>query len=379
MADDLRDRQISAFLDRFVSEMPIPAAAPPAVIHRARRRLVITGVAAAVALIVTVAAATAVLRAVTDANRVVPATMGPAIPTETGSYLFDLETRQWMPVPDIVPRRYNSLGFATVSSDAKVASVGIGTHGRQVMFVGNIDGTNVRALAKTPASKTPSDWSVIAGARFSPNGSKIAYWVAKYYGNYGNLFLTDVATGRTTQLTRLKADTELWDVAASVGGGPIFSPDGRTVFFSLPGGDDLNPAGELWSVPASGGRATLVHGDPMVPQLSPNGQMTVELRRRIEGDGFSGYRELWVSNVDGTNARRLATGLLAVPITAWSPDGNRIFYVDAAQGRQGSYVVDVTTGETSRVLDEIYPIEWVDDQTWLVLVPDSSAPVRLLP
>jgi hypothetical protein len=373
MGDALRDRQMRAFLDRFVSEMPISATVPPAVIGRARRRLVITAVAAAVVVIIAITGTVSGLRTVTDADRVVPAIIGPPIPSETGRYLFDLTTRRWTPVPDIVPPRYNSPGFATVSSNGKVASVGIGTHGRQVMFVGNVDGTNVRALTKTPASKTPTDWSVIAGARFSPDGSKIAYWVMKYYGHGGNLFITDIATGQTTQLTRLKPDTDLSDIdpaagtAGPLGMGPSYSPDGRTVFFTLPGGDGLNKVVELWSIPASGGTATLVSADAMRSLPSPDGQMIVYVRRGVAGDGI---RELWLSDVDGSHARHLVTARQpVVPPAAWSPDGKRIVYAEVGQGPQGIYVVDVRTGETSKVLDEAYPIEWLDDHTWMVGVP----------
>jgi Tol biopolymer transport system component len=45
----------------------------------------------------------------------------------------------------------------------------------------------------------------------------------------------------------------------------------------------------------------------------------------------------------------------------WSPDGTRIAYADG--GRVGTYIVDVGTGETTRVLDDPSWPEWLDDHT----------------
>jgi Tol biopolymer transport system component len=50
----------------------------------------------------------------------------------------------------------------------------------------------------------------------------------------------------------------------------------------------------------------------------------------------------------------------------WSPDGTRIAFTD--ERRRSAYVVDVATGEASRVLDHVgitFP-EWVDGHTWIL-------------
>ncbi|HTG84422.1 MAG TPA: hypothetical protein VL853_06420, partial [Gemmatimonadales bacterium] len=50
----------------------------------------------------------------------------------------------------------------------------------------------------------------------------------------------------------------------------------------------------------------------------------------------------------------------------WSPDGARIAFTE--QASKGAYVVDLTTGEVTKVLDDLtgkLP-EWVDDHTWIV-------------
>jgi Tol biopolymer transport system component len=87
------------------------------------------------------------------------------------------------------------------------------------------------------------------------------------------------------------------------------------------------------------------------------------------GDPFVG--DLWLADADGTDARRLARGDLQTLSAEWSPDGTRIAYAEWGgidQGR-GTYVVDVTTGETSKVLDDAYFAEWVDGHTWIIGPP----------
>ena len=62
-------------------------------------------------------------------------------------------------------------------------------------------------------------------------------------------------------------------------------------------------------------------------------------------DLFTG--DLWIANADGSDRRQLAAGELAMP--RWSPDGTKIAYSD--DGRGGTFVVDVGTGETTMIAD----------------------------
>jgi Tol biopolymer transport system component len=82
--------------------------------------------------------------------------------------------------------------------------------------------------------------------------------------------------------------------------------------------------------------------------------------------------DMWLADADGTDARRLAArgGVFGA---RWSPDGTKISYI--AEGRAGHvdvYLVDLTTGEISKVLkdaDDSLPAdwpEWVDDRTWII-------------
>jgi Tol biopolymer transport system component len=276
----------------------------------------------------------------------------PGLPSETGAYLFDLETKQATHVAGIVPPGYESPGIAVSPDGTMVAYKGTDLEGKQVIYVANIDGTNVRALEKTAATEAEP-----VGPQFSPDGSHIAYQAKGPGYLVGDIFLVDVATGETTRVTHLKpVSDDLWYM------GPTFSPDGQTIFFTRPKGN-YEESWSLWSVPASGGRPRLVLRDAVGGRLSPDGGRIVYFKRSSRDTGlFLG--DMWLVDADGTDARRVARARGDVFSARWSPDGTKIAYIK--QGRD-AYVFDVTTGEISRVLKvrNKFP-EWVDDHTWII-------------
>ena len=93
---------------------------------------------------------------------------------------------------------------------------------------------------------------------------------------------------------------------------------------------------------------------------SPTDPMIVYLQRpRLDGENFGAGR-LMLADPDGSHPRLLIEGKhLSWP--RWSPDGTRIAYEDGG----GMYVVDVATGESSRIIDGGAP-EWLDDHTLIV-------------
>src|SRR4029453_959924 len=95
------------------------------------------------------------------------------LPSKPGVYLFDLETKQVTGVAGVFnvapPANPNDVpaGIAVSPDGTMVAYEGAATGGKQVIFVANINGTNIRALEKT-AGPSPDP----AGPRFSPAGPK---------------------------------------------------------------------------------------------------------------------------------------------------------------------------------------------------------------
>ncbi|MET7332214.1 amidohydrolase family protein [Nonomuraea sp. NPDC005650] len=92
------------------------------------------------------------------------------------------------------------------------------------------------------------------------------------------------------------------------------APDGSAVVFDL--------LGDLYSVPAEGGTATLLQGGPAMhrmPSVSPDG---AEILYLSDADGFD---NLWACGIDGSNPRQLTWEtdmLLTDPV--WGPDGRSV-------------------------------------------------------
>jgi Tol biopolymer transport system component len=289
------------------------------------------------------------------------------IPDKPGVYLFDLETREATRLPDIV----TDWPWIIVSHNGTmIAYPGTDPDGRYVIDVADIDGTDIRSLESTAA---PGSRPVAPD--FSPDGSQIVYQLLPPRGPVGDLFVVDLATGKTTQLTHLPpVASDLWDMH------PIFSPDGTTVLFNRPRfnrpGIVANQHWDLWSVPAARGEPRLVVRNAVDGRFSPDGRMIAYVEPTDPLHPFGG--DLWLADADGTDVRRLERGKIVAP--QWSPDGTKISYGDKGglaygdKGRHGSFVIDVATGVTTEVLGRHYRPEWVDGQTWIVVVCRGQCP-----
>jgi Tol biopolymer transport system component len=278
----------------------------------------------------------------------------PTLPPEPGAYLFDLDTGERTRVEGIESPGYESPGIAVSADNSMLAYAGNDPGRRLLIYVADADGTNIRPLRKT------ARFGAATGPEFSPDGSLIVYQ-AKGPGTVaGDIFVVDVATGATTRVTDLDpAHSILWYM------GPNFGPDGRTIFFTSPRTGFHAQGWDLWSVPVSGGTPTLVVGGAIGGRVSPDGRRIVYFEPSPSRDNtFLG--DMWLADADGSNRQRV-TGVQGDVFSArWSPDGTRIAYTE--QASRSAYVVDLRTGEATRMLDGIterFP-EWVDDHTWIV-------------
>ncbi len=92
------------------------------------------------------------------------------------------------------------------------------------------------------------------------------------------------------------------------------SPDGKTLVFDM--------LGDLYTLPSTGGEATLISSGPAIdrqPRFSPDGSQIVFTSDR------SGQYNIWVSDRDGQNVRRISGETsLKISNAAWAPDGRYI-------------------------------------------------------
>jgi Tol biopolymer transport system component len=193
---------------------------------------------------------------------------------------------------------------------------------------------------------------------WSPDGSAIVYQRRDSSGDdFGNLFVEDVASGRTTRITDLvqrSDDVDGWWYLA-----PTFSPDGRNVIYQWPRASSRGISWALWSVPVTGGKPRLLVKN--AAQATTSDRPTYAFVRPMS-DFFNGS-SLVVAAPGGFRTIVKAKSGIFEP--KMSPDGRRIAYAD-----DGSiYVVNVLTGNSSEVAVGRMA-SWVDNGT-LVVAPDS--------
>jgi Tol biopolymer transport system component len=330
------------------------------VMRRTRSRLLLKrAVAATLALGVVVVVATVLTR---QESQVVPQPRLPAGPgpTETvprapdADYVIDLNTGEMTPLPDTIIRSLGGPVFGTqyaVSPDGSLLTyVGsgdrVGTSG--AIFIAGIDGTGVRQMTHDPRR-------VAESPAWSPDGTRIAFEDAP------RLFVLDVATGESTQITN--GTLPRFSDRSPFGRGLQFTPDGSSLLYT--GGGNQYPV--LRTVPVAGGKSTLLIGPrgnlstASNGSLSPDGSLVTFLGIGSE----EGPERRYVANVDGTE-RRLLPDVYGIPCVSnpagtWSPDGSRIVCAEASR----IIVVDIATGESSPVAQGRAAI-WLDDHRLLV-------------
>lgn len=209
-------------------------------------------------------------------------------------------------------------------------------------------------LASGREQPLTSDGAVNVEPRWSPDGRRIA-WVSTRGTGHFNLFIADIdASGlhharpllgeRKSTLDRYYYST--FDHAIN----PSWSPDGKTLYYVS------NPeiawgTGDLWSVPVDvpDQRRKLYSEETSWnarPESAPDG-------RRLLYASYRGrqWQQLWLSTTDGAAPLPLTFGDFDRRNARWSPDGQRIAYVDNQSGYTELRIMDVLGGAT-RTLEQ---------------------------
>jgi Tol biopolymer transport system component len=334
-------------LERFAPLFEAPEPSFERFLRRRDRKRRNQRIAAGVVAIVLFVAPVAIFAGLISFDRTQrPGATGPSVPgVPERDYVIDLNTGEKTPLPDAFTRSraeqgtLSPGGYALSPDGSLLAYVRDGDEGTNQIFIADIDGTDVRQMTHDPMGAFEPAWS--------PDGTMIAYTGSAAGGGSRNLFVLDVASGESTQLT----DGGLVE-------GPSFTPDGSSVLYTHA---TVPPV--LKTVPVTGGKST-----PLFPlgadlagaengSLSPDGSLVTFLEQGIINVG--GKR--WVANADGTGRRSLPACLIGSPSGTWSPDGSRIVCSAAADVR----VVDIATGDVTRV-GAVGGAIWLDDHTLLV-------------
>jgi len=275
----------------------------------------------------------------------------------SGPFFLDLRTGERTPLPEAIIPEGVGEGvdvFYTASPDGTRIAYNTchpgGCSKADEMAVADIDGSDARSV------RVPEGLNGYA-PHWSPDGTKIVYQLRNGASDgldLGNLFVQDLSSGQTTQLTDLDLSTLGWWFMS-----PRFSPDGRSVIFHLARDSSSTTKFDVWSVPVTGGEPTLMLRNAFFPMVVQDGEGIAFVKP--SGFDLSGDR---ISIADAEpHLRTLVKANVAIAFPTISPDGSGIAYQDGGS----IYVVDVSTGESSKVADGNYDnVSWLDDDTLIV-------------
>ena len=255
---------------------------------------------------------------------------------------------------------------------------------------------------------SPPDDSHDDGARFSPDGSQVAFIRATIAGVVNDLYITSAAGGEARRLTF--DSTPMFGLS--------WTGDGREIVYSSMRGGQFS----LWRVPAVGGLSRPVAGAGLMaqsPSIAPSGNLLAyqqflckdniwrvefkdekhlertpsiaisekggKLRPQFSPDGKRitfesdrlGSYELWSCETSGNNCEQLTALRGTVGTSRWSPDGRAIAFEFHPHERAEIYVLDFPGG-TPRLVptipgaDNLVP-SWSRDSQWIYFTSKSGA------
>jgi Tol biopolymer transport system component len=261
------------------------------------------------------------------------------------AYLIDLNTGEMTPLPKSIAGNF---GYV-VSPDRTMVAYSSHT-GTPQIFIASLDGTDVQQVTHDQRGAADPDWS--------PDGAAIAYESGPYPsgdGDVSNIFVVDLATGETSQVTHEELTTETCLSCPQGAASPQFVSTGKSIVYEVHRGGEV----DLRIVRVTGGKSVPLVGGTFPGTLSPDGSMyAVECGQFADGICIADAADA------DEPARVLVRGRLVEP--KWSPDGTRISYINLEYNPDGGvFVVDVATGETTFVAEGI-AAEWLADHTLIV-------------
>ncbi len=140
-----------------------------------------------------------------------------------------------------------------------------------------------------------------------------------------------------------------------------FSPDGKKIAaIRLPDNASPLPPGELWLADSDGKHAhfaaTADAGRGMFPVWSPNGEKIAFIGRTRPRDPAS--INLSILTLLNLQLSTLEFKPEAPPV--WSPDGGRLYFTQASDGKMEVWFYEISTGKTEKVFENACCAGWTE-------------------
>jgi Tol biopolymer transport system component/DNA-binding winged helix-turn-helix (wHTH) protein len=288
--------------------------------------------------------------------------------------------------------------------DQYLMSLSWSSDGRQLVYYTD-DGLRVLTLENGEVRPVDTGQCWPTNPEFSPDGKWIAFTCFDMTKGAFYLNLLSVKGGDAKHLLRftggqlawtndsqriiISESDGLWEININGGephrlsisaespGDPAIAPGGDRLAYVAP-----QSATNIWRADMRTGRSRSVLAPSIVeqrnPDISPDGK-----RIAFESER-SGFHEVWVANLDGSDALQLSNfrqkAFTGSP--QWSPDGRWIAFDSRVSGKAALYIVDPVTALPRQVSTSGMPAampSWSTDGKWIYFSSQSSNPAELHP
>ncbi len=175
--------------------------------------------------------------------------------------------------------------------------------------------------------------------RFSPDGSKLAYTVARDDGR--GIAILDLVTMK-----------ESWLYKNNSAGFPSWSPDGETVIFNQKNSRGFFEIAELSLRTGNIKPVVKSSGNSYYGHYAPNGNAIVYMSDKTN-PGERNAREIYVKSISDNSTRRLTNNQHRDGYPKWSPDGTKIAWHSGQTDAFKIAIMELASGETRYVSPRI--------------------------
>lgn len=121
------------------------------------------------------------------------------------------------------------------------------------------------------------------------------------------------------------------------------------------------------------------------PQISPDGQAVVYVRRWADVMTDTRFSNIWLMNTDGSEHRPISSGKHQAYNPVWSTDGKKLAFISTENGSAQVYIRWNDSGEIAAISNLVHPpsnLKWSPDGkhiAFTMLVPEAPLQIGRLP